>query len=142
MRFPPEPVTDAHLAEWGALEQAATGGLWTLLRDDDAGDHDGAQILAVGATKGADLLVVQYGDEDTKGGACGKANAEFIVAARKAVPALIAEVKRLRAGGSKGCAQSNATGLACTERDGHAGSCMVRMDDVMTLFEDREAPNA
>lgn len=97
MRFKPEPVTDENLAEWKALEAAATGGIWKHMRDPNAGDDVGAEILAVGATKEACIKVVSYGDEDGPGGIGSKIDALFIEAARKAVPSLIEEVERLRA---------------------------------------------
>lgn len=97
MRFKPEPVTDENLAEWKALEAAATGGFWKMMRDPNAPSDVGAEILAVGATKEACIKVVAYGDEDSQGGICSQVDAAFIEAARKAVPSLIEEVERLRA---------------------------------------------
>lgn len=74
------PITDEQLAEWEALAEGATEGPWHV--DDVLGwSIDGASGQYVAEVSGRH-----------------DPNAEFIAASREAVPALVAEVRRLREG--------------------------------------------
>jgi hypothetical protein len=75
-------MTDEELARIEALANAATPGPWEVRAHDD--------LFAV---KGQSGWVASM-DADTS--AADASNSEFIAAARDAVPALVAEVKRLR----------------------------------------------
>jgi hypothetical protein len=74
-----ERPTDAQLQEWQALADAATPGTW------------GKEYSAVTANE----RITHIAHADPMGN--GEADAAFIAAARAAVPALLAEVQRLRA---------------------------------------------
>jgi hypothetical protein len=76
-------MTDEELARIEALANAATPGPWEVRAHDD--------LFAV---KGQSGWVASM-DADTS--AADASNSEFIAAARDAVPALVAEVKRFRA---------------------------------------------
>lgn len=74
------PLTDQQLAEYAALNSAATPGPWTVSEDySDVLAPDGDQLASYWNPTSATR------------------NGEFIAAARSAVPALLAEVRRLRA---------------------------------------------
>lgn len=85
-------ITDEQLAEWEAKANSATDGPWEWRNSDDlrtlAGREEyqyGAAVLVLGTTiDGAAEL--DMSDDDR----------EFLVSARTAVPALVAEVRRHR----------------------------------------------
>lgn len=89
----PQAVTEEQLAEWERVEKAATAGPWTWWTScsfrrlsSDATGKDG-DVLA-GDIQRSD------GHPDVL---CSDGDRAFIAAARTAVPALLAEVRRLRA---------------------------------------------
>lgn len=82
-------ITQEQLAEWQALTEAATPGPWRGDRDDGTikyavlGYRD-ETIIAVDHKNGTSGFLGDNGDNDEK----------FVTAAREAMPALLAEVKR------------------------------------------------
>ncbi len=82
-------VTDERLAEWQAIADAATPECWTSPYDPEA--HVQATVI----TEDGDHVADAYDNTSWTGDQC-RANARFIAAARTAVPALAAEVRRLR----------------------------------------------
>lgn len=86
-------ITDDELNRWQALSDAATPGPWEFLWP--------LHIVTVKM----DVSQVASGNVETVCEAIDEADGEFIVAARTALPALIAEVRWLRAG-----AKAKATG--------------------------------
>jgi hypothetical protein len=94
-------ITDEELAESERLEQAATPGPWQAGRSDtvsydSTGDGPYKNVYINGNRRHpvfGDILpdIVARGETEH----C-VANAEFIAASRTAVPALIAEIRRLR----------------------------------------------
>ena len=91
--MPIDELTNAKLAEWKALADAATPGPWIEYERETHGEH---YVVWIGTDSGdiaklCDCVKVR-GEVD---GAV-KADAEFIAAAREAVPVLIDEVERLR----------------------------------------------
>ena len=91
-----KPLTDARLAEMEALASDATPGPWKCGRYKLAGDP---AFEVVGPSSENRRLIVQTVVGDAR---CPEhtlqeqANAQFVAASREAVPALIAEVRRLR----------------------------------------------
>lgn len=88
-------ITPAQLEEWKRLAEAATPGEWTQrLANDGTGDR------GIKAPSKRNVIAECFADMDYDGeralSGC-KANAAFIAASRTALPALIAEVERLRA---------------------------------------------
>lgn len=85
-------MTDDELTRLAALANAATPGPWHT-DADTCGDNDDPAVMAgkqwVCGTS-YDTLSTSIGDRDIK------ADARFIADARDAVPALVAEVRRLR----------------------------------------------
>lgn len=91
----PDRITDAELARWAALAEKATPGPWTW---DDRGD---AGVVMLWAPNGDELARLVdcvdppvFGEDDWRGTALD--NARLMSEARTAVPALVAEVRRLR----------------------------------------------
>lgn len=78
-------MTDEQLAEWERLAAAATPGPWEAIPTVDA---DFATIKTRGK-----LGWMQYHEYDP---GIDATDAAFVAAAREAVPALVAEVRRLR----------------------------------------------
>lgn len=87
-------ITDEQLAEWEKLANATEPGPWHLKADSrnclcvatlDEDDEDGVDYWIA-------EMVGSIGDDND-----GSQHAMFIAEAREAVPALIAEVRRLRA---------------------------------------------
>lgn len=74
-------VTDEQIAEWRRLSDAATSGPWRATSD---GDWVGYVIAAKRRTT---IAICEASEVDM----------DFIAAAREAVPALLAEIERLRA---------------------------------------------
>jgi hypothetical protein len=74
--------TAAQLAEWGDLAETATPGPWT---------SEGERIYGPGGRRVASVALGARADPDTV-----LATAAFLAAARTALPALLAEVRRLR----------------------------------------------
>ena len=107
-------ITLEQLSDWKRLADAATEGPWETDTTENEGDYgngldlrSGFNSYEVAAASGrvcdtinSDVAMVseEY-DEDgcTAWDEVGKANMEFIAAARTAVPTLIAEVERLTA---------------------------------------------
>ncbi len=83
-----EPITEEQLAAWEAVERAATAGPWSDC------DSTVDEILA-GIDE--DQHVATCWNNDRVSPRLAKANTAFIVAARTALPALLVEVRRLRA---------------------------------------------
>lgn len=88
-------MTPEQLAAWKRLAEAATPGEWTQrLANDGTGDR------GIKAPSKRNVIAECFADMDYDGeralSGC-KANAAFIAASRTALPALIAEVERLRA---------------------------------------------
>ncbi len=92
-------LTDAQLAEWEALAERATGGPWYTVDPPwansdwvNAGSEDphGGSLVCDCQAQHDDMTDDDEGDNAIS-------DAAFIAAARTAVPALIAEVRRLRA---------------------------------------------
>lgn len=79
--------TQRQLAEWRALCEKATEGPWKSLRGGLYPNHVGGP----GKIGNAAVFVAQ-----TATNVGGEADADFIAAAREAMPALIEEVERLR----------------------------------------------
>lgn len=86
-------IDPAKLSEWKAKAEAATEGVW---KSNDLAyyqDFDGDEDLVCARTP----LIVRRKDESYESHKSrAKPDAEFIAVAREAVPALIAEVERLR----------------------------------------------
>lgn len=85
-------ITDTQLAELKALEQAATPGPWDveLNNPDHHPSYDDAWFIP---------QIWDHGHGSSEdAGIYERADAAFIAAARTAMPLLIAEVERLRAG--------------------------------------------
>lgn len=106
-------ITPEQIAEWQRLADAATEGPWETDATENEGAYGGGpdcrsgfssyEVVAASGrvcdTLNSDVaLVSEEYDEDgiTAFDEVGKANMEFIVASRTAVPALIAEVVRFR----------------------------------------------
>lgn len=88
-------ITAAQLAEWDRLGRAATPGPW------HHGETDGQEAITASDSYG--LLAMEptassaaSGSWSIYGGDDAVADFAFIAAAREAVPALIAEIRRLR----------------------------------------------
>ena len=85
-------VTQEHLEQWRALADAATPGPWR-------GDTDRGELKY--AVLGGDReLVIKVDHKNAESGFVGdngENDGAFVLAARTAVPALLAEVERLRA---------------------------------------------
>ena len=85
----PERVTDADLVRWEALHEAATIAPWDVVADQHhAWGIEGGGDTVVGQAVGFDCRCAGVLDED---------DATFIAESRTALPALVAEVRRLRA---------------------------------------------
>lgn len=88
-------VTDEELNEWEALAAAATPGPWVATR---ATTYDGGKAVVsemfVRRPGGDVAIASDIIDPDTT--AVSEANAAVIAAARTALPALVAEVRRLK----------------------------------------------
>lgn len=83
------PITEEQLAELERLEREATGRDWAFAADGDY--EDIAEVfgpLVRGDGKSSTVILSQC---------CPLPDAAFIVAARNALPQLLAEVRRLRA---------------------------------------------
>ncbi len=78
-------MTDEQLQEWQAATDAATPGPWS---DDGEGIYSDATGEMIGDTWGPDAYE----------------NAAFIIAARTAMPALLAEAAKVRRGHARYCA--------------------------------------
>ncbi len=104
MTEPSPPPTAEQLAEWHRLEQAATKGPWR--KDSHSGwlEHSGAPVKGLSCSLG----VIHF-DED----------ADFVAAARTAVPALLSEVERLRALNER---WERATGATLEQAEGNAAA--------------------
>lgn len=105
-----QPVTEAELAEWKAKTDAATEGPWLIEEDDPVAEPwlidesmDSIQIALAHR-----LTIGQGGEFDDSRCVADiswsnglteqdSRNAQFIAAAREAMPRLLAEVERLRA---------------------------------------------
>jgi hypothetical protein len=83
-------IDPKQLGEWQALSDNATPGPWTLRPDHDDADHDHVESSqgSIAQVEILDGIEVSEGEDVP--------DAAFIAAARTAVPALIAEVLRLR----------------------------------------------
>lgn len=85
-------ITQAQLDEWRALAEKATPGPWTTERP--AGEvHGFARGVLIAATAPSKRNRVYA---DPPGGSYPAADQDLIAASRTAVPALVAEVERLR----------------------------------------------
>jgi hypothetical protein len=80
-------LTDEQLAEWQALAEAATPGPWELRGDGDA-IVAGPELVAFAAPVGYSNSEIVFNTP---------ADAALMALSRTAIPALIAEVRRLRA---------------------------------------------
>ena len=80
-------ITEEQLAEWGRLASEATEGPWEVA-PEDGGCH---RVRVPTPETGGRLLGTLAELDDWR-------DADFIAAARGAVPALVAEVRRLRHG--------------------------------------------
>ncbi len=85
-------ITDDELAEWQRLCDAATPGPWRLdgRHDYDDGSEFGIDMIV--ANNGEPVVIADSGVYPPHG-----QDAEFIAAARSAIPRLLEEVRRLRA---------------------------------------------
>lgn len=93
-------ITDDQLGVWEDLAAAATDGPWWTTEDlDDSSDSPAIGVAAGPSSGYASMVVVTPGDASYDAGeaTAREADAVFIAAARDAVPALVAEVRRLRA---------------------------------------------
>lgn len=82
-----EPITDAELAEWKALADAATPGPWKHVTGEDAEPMWDVCICGSG-NDGVDHAI--YADSDKPELTSADADAAFIAAARTALPRLLA----------------------------------------------------
>lgn len=92
----PKPPTDAELAVLDAQEQNATPGPWEALYFPMAGHATPANHVDLVADDGTSLLSLA-GEGRRLGPTLDLDDAIFIAAARNSIPALLAEVRRLRA---------------------------------------------
>lgn len=85
-------VTEEQLAELERLEREATPGPWSTCKMMPSDGHDEAVAVLDADGFRANDVCDCYGDSRVE----REANARVIVAARNALPALVAEVRRLR----------------------------------------------
>lgn len=89
-------IKPEQLAEWKRLAEEATPGPWRCECEPDYGHYvhaaPGTPTFTGGDMSGT-LITGEFGDS---GETLGEADSHFIAAARTAVPALVAEVERLR----------------------------------------------
>lgn len=93
-----EPLTDAKLAEWRKLCEAATAGPWYARDCEFMGEGTGCWHAQLRRASVEEEKAAGQPDEMTLFGttSCTEEDAHFIAAAREAVPALLDEVERLR----------------------------------------------
>lgn len=129
-------MTPSDLSRLAALAEAATGGTWRVVSDE-------ATILAIaGDWEGVDRYVAEWLDFVTKH---DRADAEYIVAAVNAVPALVQRVRELEAERER---LTEALRACVTAADRFAGwqkigfSGALREDEKQTLRELHEQARA